>query len=320
MRIEFTADTATFDEVDEALVAGLAVGDGTEAYLLFQRSAADGPDDLGVHLEYNDQATSAYNLISACRLSRRRVEVDLSGSLGSLRGVEGFDVVLAVDDEAFKRFADGLTRVFRGEASARLSGGQSRDMMETPIVESCDLCIAATRVTINGTPIHVAGSVASFYSLLGQPQRVVPTGPPAPVGHRNNHVHYYDHLGITLSEHHYTYQIQAITAVLNTTDAIHPTGSPFSGALQIGGVHVAAGDTESDLKGSAIRFLSRLPGSWSADVQSAPTDGHRIHVSIDTKARKLPSGRRSKIREIISVQLSLEHDPWDTTQRPHCSK
>jgi hypothetical protein len=37
--------------------------------------------------------------------------------------------------------------------------------MDTPIVDSCDLYIAATRVTINGTPIHVAGPVATFYSL-----------------------------------------------------------------------------------------------------------------------------------------------------------
>lgn len=147
---------------------------------------------------------------------------------------------------------------------------------------------------------------------------IAPAGPPAPVGDRNNHIQYYDHLDITLNEHHYTFQVQAITVVLNTIDAIHPTTSPFSGTLRIGGVNVAAGDTESDLEGMAIQFLSHLPGNWSADVQSAPMDGHRIHVSIDTKGRRLPSGRRSRIREILSVSLSLEHDPWDTTHRPRC--
>jgi hypothetical protein len=124
MRIEFTANMATFDEMNEALVAGLAVGDGTETYLLFQRSVADGPDDWGVYLEYNDQINSQYNLISACRLVRGRLEVDLSGPLGNLADVDGFDVTLQVEDSTFQRFADGLTKVFRGEASALLSGAQ----------------------------------------------------------------------------------------------------------------------------------------------------------------------------------------------------
>lgn len=189
-------------------------------------------------------------------------------------------------------------------------------MTDSPIVDSCDLRISETRVTLNGTPIHVAAPVATFHSLLGEPTRVIPAGPPAPFGHRNNHIHFYDHLGLTLNEHHDTYQIQAVTAVLNTVDAIHPTTQPFSGTLQIGGVNLAAGDAESDLEGTTIRFLSYLPGEWAADVLSAPTEGHRIHVSIATKGRKLPSGRRSRRREILSVSLSLEHDPWDTTHRP----
>jgi len=29
MRIEFTADTATFDDINEALVSGLAIGEGS---------------------------------------------------------------------------------------------------------------------------------------------------------------------------------------------------------------------------------------------------------------------------------------------------
>jgi hypothetical protein len=63
-------------------------------------------------------------LIAACRVSRNRVEVDLSGRLGDLSGVEGFDVSLQVDDSTFQRFADGLTKVFKGDASALLSGAQ----------------------------------------------------------------------------------------------------------------------------------------------------------------------------------------------------
>jgi hypothetical protein len=132
MRIEFTADTATFDELNEAFVAGLAVGDGSDTYLLFQRSVADGPDDWGVHLEHNGQANSGYDLISACRITRGRVAVDLSDPLGDLEGVEGFDVSLQVDDSTFQRFQDGLTKVFKGESSALLSGAQQQNPELSP--------------------------------------------------------------------------------------------------------------------------------------------------------------------------------------------
>ena len=124
MRIEFTADTATFDEIDETLVSGLAIGDGTETYLMFLRSPDEGPDDCGVYLEYNGQMNAGYDTVSACRIRRDRVEVELSDPLGSLEDVDGFDVSLQVDDSTFQRFADGLAKVFQGEASALLSGAQ----------------------------------------------------------------------------------------------------------------------------------------------------------------------------------------------------
>ena len=176
-------------------------------------------------------------------------------------------------------------------------------------------CIAPNGVTIDGSALHRAGPVAAFHSLFGQPSHVVPVGPPSPAGHRNNRVHYYDDLGITLNEHHYTFQIQEISAVLST-EAIHATTSPFAGVLEIGGVRIAAGAFESDLKGTTLRFVSYLPGVWAADVLSAPTDGCVINVSFESQGGKLPSGGRTKKRAILRVSLSLEHDPWDTTYRP----
>jgi len=120
MKIEFTANTATFDEIDEAFISGLAVGDGSNTYLKFQRSVAEGPDDWGVYLEHNDQIHGSYDLVSECRLTRDHVEVDLSGRLGSLEDVDGFAVALQVDDETFSLFAKGLTKVFQGNATALL--------------------------------------------------------------------------------------------------------------------------------------------------------------------------------------------------------
>jgi len=124
MRIEFTADTATFDEIGEAFVSGLAIGEGVETYLMFLSSGGEGDDDCGVYLEYNDKVNAGYDLISACRLCRGRVEVDLSGTLGDLEDVDGFDVTLQVDDPTFQSFADGLVKVFRGDASSLLISAQ----------------------------------------------------------------------------------------------------------------------------------------------------------------------------------------------------
>jgi hypothetical protein len=181
---------------------------------------------------------------------------------------------------------------------------------------ACDVCITITGVTMNRRALHVAQPVATFHSLLGEPTRILPAGPPAPFSHRNNHIHYYDHLGVTLIEHHYTYQIQCVRFILNTADAIHPTSEPFSGNLLLGGVRLRAGDAESELMGTTIPLSSRLAGVWSGDVLSGPAHGHRINITIDTMGRKLPSGKRSKKRLITTVSLSLEHDPWDMTHRP----
>jgi len=123
VRVSFTANTASFDEIEETLIAGLATGDGSQGYLIFQRSlpVANDQDDRGVYLEYNDQAYSAYNAILNCQVSRDRIEVKLSKSLGNLNNVKIFVAEIQVDDSSYKRFLDGLKQVFRGEASNLLT-------------------------------------------------------------------------------------------------------------------------------------------------------------------------------------------------------
>lgn len=181
---------------------------------------------------------------------------------------------------------------------------------------SFDVRIGETRTTIDGTPILTAEPVAWFHAILGSPSRVVPAGPTAPAGHRNNHIHIYDDLGMTLNEHHYTYQIQEVDIVLDTTDAIHSTPRPFAGRLEIGGAQIVAGAFEDILKSSDIRFSALHQGKWFAKVKSAPGSGREIPVFVHTAGRKLPSGRRSKIRLVVTVAICLEHDPWDARFRP----
>ncbi len=181
---------------------------------------------------------------------------------------------------------------------------------------SCDVRIGETRTTIDGTPILTAEPVAWFHAIPGSPSRIVPAGPPAPAGHRNNHIHLYDDKGMTLNEHHYSYQIQEVDIVLDTADAIHPTSRPFSGRLEIGGTQLVAGASEDILKSSNIKFSALHKGTWFAKVKSAPDSGREITVFVNTAGLKLPSGRRSEIRRVVTVAICLEHDPWDARYRP----
>jgi hypothetical protein len=181
---------------------------------------------------------------------------------------------------------------------------------------SCNVRVAAIGATINGTPIHAAEPIANYHVLLGEPSRIAGAGPPAPFGHRNNQIHFYDNLGITLNEHHYTYQIQAITFVLDTVDAIHPTIRPFSGTLDVGGAQLAPGVSEAELANSQIQFTSQLRGTWFANVSSAPIDGREIRIAVDSAGHRLKSGRRSQVRRIVTITLCLKHDPWDVRYRP----
>jgi len=179
---------------------------------------------------------------------------------------------------------------------------------------ACHIQIGLTNTTLNGCPIAAAQPVAWFHALLGEPDRIISAGSPAPVGHRNPQIHYYDHLGITLNEHHFTYLVQSVTVVLDTAGAIHPTLRPFSGLLEVGGVVLKSGCVDRVLRDSALPFHSQLKGTWFALARSS-TD-QEITVAIDTAGRKLASGRRSKVRRVLTVALCLAHDPWETRFRP----
>jgi hypothetical protein len=110
--LAFIADKATYDLIEGAHVAGLAVGDGADGYLLFQRGPEADPDDWGIHLEFNDQANSGYDVIRECRVGRGTVEVDLAKPLN---GVIAIKVALSVGDQQFVSFLAGMRMIFRGQ-------------------------------------------------------------------------------------------------------------------------------------------------------------------------------------------------------------
>jgi hypothetical protein len=118
MRIQFRATEAGFEADKYTLSCGVGGtdADGVDHLLNFSRGPEDeDPDeDWGVHLQYAGQENGDYGCVRQCRLSRDRLSVDLSRQLGRLAGVEGFDVVLDVDDPSFERLRSGLPRVLRG--------------------------------------------------------------------------------------------------------------------------------------------------------------------------------------------------------------
>ena len=183
--------------------------------------------------------------------------------------------------------------------------------------QSVNVVILPDAATLNGTPLRRSGPPSDFYSIFGIPDRVIDACPtPAPVGHRNNQLHYYDLIGITLNEHHYTHQIQAIDFVFDTSLAHHPTKSAFTGSFDIAGFHVGPKTCERQLSESRLQFTATLPGTWFATISSFAANGTPISIAVCTEGAKLRSGRRSKTKHITGISLSLDHDPWDTTHKP----
>src|SRR3954454_17357956 len=104
MRISFKLTQAGFDTNEDALICGVS---DSEHYLTFSRDAEGSNKDWGVHLEYDDQVIGDYNCVESCRLSRSELRVSLSGQLGRLAGIEGFDIVLALDDQSYEMLRTG---------------------------------------------------------------------------------------------------------------------------------------------------------------------------------------------------------------------
>jgi hypothetical protein len=163
---------------------------------------------------------------------------------------------------------------------------------------------------LNGVEITGQRPVGDFHSILGKPSRILAAGPPAPPGHRNNQIHFYDDDGLYLNEHHYTYAIRAINFVLWREEAIHKPTAELAGGLTVGGVPVGAPLAERQLLASSIPFEPELiRGDWS--WKSGP-----LYVGFSARGRKGMSGRRSSIRYVIEISVCFEGDPFEKRYRP----
>ncbi len=189
----------------------------------------------------------------------------------------------------------------------------------TPQAVPFHVLIHRDGASINGMSLGTSGPPSQFHAVLGTPDRIIDGSPTlAPVGHRNNQFHYYDTQGVTLNEHHYTHQIQAINFVFDTGLSDHPTRHAFQGRMTVGDLQIAIGTLERQLSKANLRFTAQIPGTWFTTIPSS-LDGQTIAVAIATQGLKLKSGRRSKTKVIASVSLCFPHDPWDTAHIPTTS-
>ena len=196
-------------------------------------------------------------------------------------------------------------------------GVRRKDVTSINQPRSIAVVIRPDIALINGMPLGRSGPPSDFHSIFGVPDRVIDACPTlAPVGYRHNQIHYYDSLGITLNEHHFTNQIQAITFVFDIHLAVHPTKMPFTGSFDIAGFRVGPNALERQLSESRLEFSATLPGTWFAEINLSAANGSALSIAVCTKGAVLPSGHRSKARRITDISLSLDHDPWDTTHTP----
>lgn len=178
-------------------------------------------------------------------------------------------------------------------------------------VRQTEVHILPHSVTLNGVRLDESGPPNVFHEILGVPDRIQdPVPEPAPFGHRHNQVHYYDAIGITLGEHHYTRKIDHLKFVFDLQEAPHPTVMPFQGLFDLNGYPIVAGSLERELERTRLPFVPQRWGAWSLEV-SAKEAGHAISVWVSTCGHKLRSGRRSKRKHIVYISLGLKHDPWD---------
>ena len=159
-------------------------------------------------------------------------------------------------------------------------------------------------IVISGHPIPAAVQPSWLHEMLGIPDRIVDPAPPAPVDHRNNQIHVYDDLGLYFLEHHWTRLAQDLVFWPAEECYAFTPRRAFSGHLKLRDYLVPAGASETQfIRECPIPFEEYLSGHWRAE-------SGRCSVGMVSKGAKLRSGRRSKRRRVVTIDVSWPHDPW----------
>lgn len=171
-----------------------------------------------------------------------------------------------------------------------------------------DVCVSASlRATFDGHPIEKAPTLLELHAILGPPSRIACPATPPPVGHRHNQIHIYDQRGIAFFERHYTRRLHGAEIVFTPAVETSPflrDMHAFAGTLEIAGQRLSSTTELRDFFATCpVAFKATMLG-W---IRAQQED---FGVLITVCGQKLPSGRRSKVLQLVSVSLSWPHDPW----------
>ena len=158
-RPEFIACTATYKLINGYHVVQLSPRRGDPGYLMLQR-AIDDADDSGIYIEFFHEMASGYDLLAEMRVSRDRVEVDLSETFARMTGI---DITVALDDPSYGVFVNVVKLVFRGMSQQlRIADGA-----DTP------LFVVEQTYTIHGKGLALVGLTAEQCTLMQAVDRVM---------------------------------------------------------------------------------------------------------------------------------------------------
>ncbi len=169
-----------------------------------------------------------------------------------------------------------------------------------------EVATEAPRVVIGGLSIIIAPTVGEMYAVLGRPSRIDSGETPAPVGHRNNQIHVYDHFGLVFHEHHYTRRAQGVWCWFDVSDSSYSFAphQPIRGRLVFDGVAMPQGGRDIEFsQSSPFEFTPDLGNIWRFAISG-------FTVFLHSHGPKLPSGQRSKVRRVTDVSISSPHDKW----------
>lgn len=141
-------------------------------------------------------------------------------------------------------------------------------------------------------------TLAAFEEVLGHPERTWNGTTPAPVGHRNNQFHYYDSLGLYLSEHHMTTFILSLDVVFESVACPHPPLKTFHSELLIGNSAVYQGMLASD-------FVSNCPIPFRPHFEHWHADGEVLSVDIRVLRPTTASGHRTRSKHLRIGWVSI---------------
>jgi hypothetical protein len=161
--------------------------------------------------------------------------------------------------------------------------------------------VSLMALTINERSFDRGVPLQQFESALGPPDRVDDGPVPAPVGHRNNQIWFWDNLGIFANEHHSSRLIQGVGVVIDLDHAYRKPLKSYSGTILVCGVPIETGmEPQTLLENCSVDFRWHLGHSLVYDAE-------RLSIDIDTFSLLTKSGRKSKRRQICVVSVGFRN-------------